>query len=113
MNDEERQRQMDFIVEHLARLAVHHDKFAEDLESSNYRIARMERLLKLVISAGRRARREMREAHDDFNERFAKVTDALTSLAAIQTRTEESIAHTDKRLDALIDIVRQQQNGAR
>jgi len=36
---------------------------------------------------------------------------ALKELAEAQRRTEESIAHTDKGLDALIDIVRQQRNG--
>jgi hypothetical protein len=35
----------------------------------------------------------------------------MTELATAQKRTEESIAYTDARLDALIDIVRQQQNG--
>jgi hypothetical protein len=35
----------------------------------------------------------------------------MTRLAEAQRRAEESIAHTDKRLDALIDIVRQQQDG--
>jgi hypothetical protein len=36
---------------------------------------------------------------------------AMVELAEAQKRTQESIAHTDKNLAALIDIVVQQQNG--
>ena len=46
-----------------------------------------------------------------FEQRFAKLTDALTTLAETQTRTEASVAHTDTRLDALIDIVGNGRNG--
>jgi hypothetical protein len=35
----------------------------------------------------------------------------LERIMELKKRTQESIAHTDKRLDALIDIVRQKQNG--
>ena len=104
MTDEERQRAMDFIVEQQAKLSVNQQK-------SDERTSRLERIIKLMISAGRRTRRQLRELDDRFEQRFAKLTDALTTLAEAQTRTEVSIAHTDKRLDALIDIVREGRNG--
>lgn len=104
MTDEERQRTMDFIVEQQAKLSVNQQKGDE-------RISRLERIVKLMINAGRRTRRHIREMDERFERRFAKLTDALTALAEAQTRTEASIAHTDSRLDALIDIVREGRNG--
>ena len=118
MTDEERQRAMDFIVAQQAKHSVEIDRLLEShvraenrlaltenrLDRDEYRLDRDERILKLMIRAARRGRR-------DFNQRFARVTEALTALADAQTRTETSIAHTDKRLDALIDIVRNGRNG--
>jgi hypothetical protein len=104
MTDEERQRAMDFIVTQQAKNSVDIEKLNESHRKAEGRLDREERILKLMIRAGSGARR-------DFNQRFARVTEALTTLAEAQTRTEASIAHTDKRLDALIDIVRANNNG--
>jgi hypothetical protein len=104
MTDEERQRAMDFIVAQQAKNSVDIEKLNESHRKAEGRLDRVERILKLVIGAGSRARR-------DFNQRFTRVTEALTTLAEAQTRTEASIAHTDKRLDALIDIFRVNNNG--
>jgi len=104
MTDEERQRAMDFIIAQQA-------KFSANIEKHDDRLGRLERIVKLMARAGLRARRQMREQDQRFDQRFAGVTEALKTLAEAQTRTETSIAHTDKRLDALIDIVREQRNG--
>jgi hypothetical protein len=105
MNNEERQRAMDFIVETLGRLSVNDqsqdarlDKLIESHEKAYHRLDRNERILKLMIRAGRRA--------------DVRLTKALAELTEKQKRTEDSIAHTDGKLDALVDIVRRQQNGA-
>ena len=104
MTDEERQRAMDFIVAQQARNSVEIEKLIEAqrkaelrFERDEFRLNRDERILKLVISAGRRERRTRSEADE-------RLTKALAVLA-------ESQAHTDNRLDALIDIVQQQRNG--
>jgi pyruvate-formate lyase len=78
------------------------------------RLDRLERIAKLMVRAGLRARREMRQQDDKITimidaqikneERFAKLAQAQTELAESQT-------HTDRRLDALIDIVREGRNG--
>jgi hypothetical protein len=78
------------------------------------RLDRLERIAKLLVRAGLRARREMRYQDDKITimidaqikneERFAKLAEAQTELA-------ESQAHTDRRLDALIDIVKEGRNG--
>jgi pyruvate-formate lyase len=78
------------------------------------RLDRLERIAKLLVRAGLRARREMRQQDDKITimidaqikneERFAKLAQAQTELAESQVRT-------DRRLDALIDIVREGRNG--
>lgn len=78
------------------------------------RLDRLERIAKLLVRAGLRARREMRQQDDKITimidaqikneERFAK-------LAKAQTELSESQARSDRRLDALVDIVREGRNG--
>jgi len=95
---------MDFIVEQQSQFFVNQQKGEE-------RTSRLEHILKLMIGAGRRTRRRLREMDERFEQRFGKLTDALTTLAETQTRTEASITHTNAKLDALVDIVRQSRNG--
>jgi pyruvate-formate lyase len=78
------------------------------------RLDRLERIARLLVRAGLRARREMRQQDDKITimmdaqikneERFAKLAEAQTELA-------ESQASTDRRLKALIDIVKEGRNG--
>jgi hypothetical protein len=118
MTDEERQRAMDFIVEQQAKFFVDIDKLNESYRNAEGRFDRDERILKLMIRAGRRMRKRLRELDERFEQRFAKLTDALRTLAEAQTRTEASVArtqasvaHTTERLDDLIDLVREGKNG--
>ena len=97
MTDEQFEQKKAFIVETLARVSVNDEKH-------DMRIDRLERVMKLIIKAGLRERKTRSEADE-------RLTKSLADLADAQKRTEESIAHTDRRLDALIDVVRQQQNG--
>lgn len=111
MTDEERQSAMDFIVTQQAKNSIELEKLidahrsAENrlvlteqrLERGEYRLDRYERILTLMIRAGRRERRSRSQADE-------RLTDALAELA-------ESQAHTDNRLDALVDIIRQRMNG--
>ena len=78
------------------------------------RFDRLERIVKLMIKAGLRARVQSREQNEKITiiidaqmrneERFARNEERFARLA-------ESQAHTDRRLDALIDIVRNGRNG--
>jgi hypothetical protein len=84
------------------------------MKQTEERLDRLERIAKLLVRAGLRARREMRQQDDKITimidaqikneERFAK-------LAQAQTELSESQTHTDRRLDALIDIIRKGRNG--
>jgi hypothetical protein len=105
MTDEERQRTMDFIVESLAGLTVNDqrqdarlDKIIQSHEKAIHRMKRDEDILKMMIRAGRRERKTRSEA------------DELLRIA--QAELTRSIAHTDAKLDALVDIVRQRLNGS-
>ena len=78
------------------------------------RLDRLERIAKLLVRAGLRARREMRQQDDKITimidaqikneERFARLAEAQTELV-------ESQKHTDRRLDALIEIAKEGRNG--
>jgi hypothetical protein len=78
------------------------------------RLDRLERIARLLVRAGLRARRELRQQDDKITimmdaqikneERFAKLAQAQTELAESQTQT-------DRRLSALMDIVREGRNG--
>ena len=106
------ERQMEFIVDTLASLSVSDqkqnarlDKLIQSHGTAERRLDRYERILKLMIRVGRRERHVRSEADE-------RLTKALAELAEAHKETEKSIAHTDSRLDALIDIVRQRSNGA-
>ena len=111
MTAEERQRALDFIVKQTAKNSVEIEKVidahrrAENrlaltehrLDRDEYRLDRDERLLKLMIRAARRERRPRREQDERFDRHYQELL--------------ESQAHTDNRLDALVDIVRQRNGG--
>lgn len=99
----EMDEQFDFIVEQQAKLSVIQLKGEE-------RTSQLERIVKLMISAGWRTRRQVTETDERFEQRFARLTDALTTLAESQTRTESSNTQTDRRLDALMDVGNETRN---
>jgi len=90
---------MDFIVAQQASLTVEIERLNDSHRRADRRMDRYERILKLLIRAGRRERRTRTEADE-------RLTTALAALTFSQ-------AHSDDRLDALIDIVRQGNTGNR
>lgn len=100
MANEQLERKMEFIIDTLAQVAVNDQKHGIGL-------SRLERIMKLMVRAGRREREHRRETNAQFDTQFSRVNQALAELAEAQKRTEASIAHTDSKLDALVDIVRQ------
>ena len=78
------------------------------------RLDRLERIAKLLVRAGLRARREMRQQDDKITimmDAQIKNEDRFAKLAQTQTELAESQIHTDRRLDALINIVKEGRNG--
>jgi ERCC4-related helicase len=85
------------------------------------RFDRLERIVKLMIEAGLRGRTQSREQNGKITilidaqvkneDRFATLTESHKRLAESQTRLVDSQTHTDQRLHALIDIIREGRNG--
>src|SRR5687767_1751793 len=105
MEDGRIERQMEFIVETLASLSVGDqkqnarlDKLIESHATAERRLSRYERILKLMIRAGRRERNVRSEADE-------RLTKALAELAEAHKETEKSIAHTDSRLEDRKSVV--------
>ena len=80
------------------------------------RLDRLERIAKLVVKSSLRAHRHSRDQDEKIDilinaqvrneERFARIVMA-------HERLVQSQIHTDQRLDALIDTIRQQSNGGK
>ena len=118
MDDNELQQKFDLVAAHLASLAVSQQKAEERQQRADERqqraderIARLERLLLLAVRAGRRERNEWREQHEVLIDAQIRMEAMFTES---QTRTDAAIAQladaqvrTDRKLEALIDIVRE------
>jgi predicted nucleic acid-binding Zn-ribbon protein len=106
MIPEEMERLMQFILEHQAQFSVDMDKAKERMAESDERMARIEGIQENTarqIEHLGDALVALTESHERMQEKSAeenaRTQAALRELAASQ-------AHTDRRLDALIDIVR-------
>jgi hypothetical protein len=118
MSSEERQRMMEFILAQQAQFWASMQKHEESqaewqakheewqkraevrIDKGSFRADRLERILKLMIKAGTRARRQVRE-HD---RRFAEVAEMIAA-------GERAQARSDRKLESLLDLVREQRNG--
>ncbi len=91
--DERRQWQMDFILEQQSQ-------FAEQMREANKRTDRLERVVKLMIRASRRERREWRE-------RYTALVNSQIQTEEITRRNSEAIARNSEAINQLAEIVRQ------
>ena len=105
MSNEQFERKMEFIVDTLAQVAVNDQKH-------EMRLSRLERIAKLMVGAGLRERRTRSDADQRLTKALAELAQSQAELTQSQKETQASIRHSDSRLDALIDIVRKQQNDA-
>lgn len=113
MTFEEMERLMQFILEHQARFGVDMDKAKERMARHEERMAQAE-----AKAEERRAESDARLSRiEGIQENTARqiehLGNALVELTGAHERTQgalarlaESQAHSDRRLDALIDIVR-------
>ena len=89
--------------------------------TSEQRLDRLERVAKLFVRAGLRERRDRCDLDEKINiivnaqianeDRFAKNEERFAKLAQSQTELAKAQTATEKRLDTLIEIVRQGRNG--
>src|SRR3954470_11656506 len=103
MIDEERQRQMDFILNQHAQFAVNMQKLEEAETRASKRVDGLERVLGLPIRANRREREETREqfnalvnAQTHTEDVVARLDESQAKLAEALTKLAESQVHADK-----------------
>lgn len=77
------------------------------MKKTEERLDRLERIAKLLVRAGLRARREMRQQDD----KITIMMDAQIKNEERFAELAESQKQANRRLDALIDIVKQGRNG--
>ncbi|MBV9926551.1 MAG: hypothetical protein JOZ96_16140 [Acidobacteria bacterium] len=114
MTFEEMERTMQFILEQQAQFAVNMAKAEERMAGHEERMSesdeRMARIEGIQENTARQIEHmgnalvALTESHEQMREEYARTQEALRELA-------ESQRHTDRRLDALIDIVRRDKEG--
>jgi D-serine deaminase-like pyridoxal phosphate-dependent protein len=77
------------------------------MKKTEERLDRLERIAKLLVRAGLRARREMRQQDD----KITIMIDAQMKNEERFAQLAESQKQTDRRLDALIEIIKEGRNG--
>jgi chromosome segregation ATPase len=99
MNDEERQRTMDFILQQQSQFTVGMQRLEEQQaqltasqQSSNHRMDRLERVVVLMAQQFRRERRDLRE-------RIAALVDAQMKTEEITHQNSEAIRALTKAAD--------------
>jgi chromosome segregation ATPase len=110
MNDEQRQRQMDFILEQQAQFTADIQHLKGLHAQAEKRTDRMERVVKLMIKAGLRARREMRahDAHIKAHAEEIQTVDArISTLVDSQIETEAMTRRNSEAINQLAAIVQQ------
>ena len=93
MTNEEMQKTMEFILEQQAQFAANIQKLQEERMRDDSRIKRLEESFQLLVQLAQST-----------NTRLNTLESNMATLAEAQT-------HTDERLSALIDIVREGRNG--
>lgn len=107
MTNDETQRKMDFIVEQQAQFSADIEHLKELHRQADKRLAKTDDILTRIASATLTLTERMVElsaAQAHMNSKMANLAEAHEKLA-------ESQEHTDQRLNALIDIVRNGRNG--
>ena len=109
--DDKLQAQMEFIINQQAQ-------FAANIQAHDERLNRLENIVTRLANVTLNGQEEFNakvsaitDAQIKTEETMQRMAEAQTKLAEAQTKLAESQAHTDKRLDALIDIVREGRNG--
>ena len=111
MTEEEIRKTMEFILEQQAQFAANIQRLQEERAKDNPRLTRLEESFLLLVQLAQTTDSRLDRIESNtaaLESRIESTTAALESnmaaLAAAQT-------HTDERLSALIDIVREGRNG--
>lgn len=105
MTNEEIQGTIEFILGQQAQFASNFQRLQEERIRDNPRLTRLEESFQLLVRLATDTRLDRLESNANARDANMTALEAnMTALAAAQT-------HTDERLSALIDIVREERNG--
>jgi DNA repair exonuclease SbcCD ATPase subunit len=112
MADEEKiQKQMEFIIEQQAQFTVDIQQLREGIQQLHEVQANTENLLGRLAAATTAGFKELTEKVSSVIDAQIKTEENVSSLAQRMTELAESQAHTDQRLNVIIDIIREGRNG--
>jgi len=100
MTNEEMQKTMEFILEQQAQFAVNIQRLQEERIRDHPRLARLEDSFQLLV--------QLAQTTDT---RFDTVESNMGTLESNMAALAAAQAHSEERLSALIDIVREGRNG--
>ena len=114
MTDEERQRQMDFILAQQAQFSVNMDALRESQARTDETVSRLSTHVERLSTQVDRLSTQV----DRLSIQVEQLTTQVELVTRQQSHINEVVAviadaqqHTDERLNALIDIVQQGRNG--
>ncbi|MGH9933045.1 MAG: hypothetical protein ACREA9_28005 [Pyrinomonadaceae bacterium] len=100
MTEEEIRKTMEFILEQQAQFAANIQRLQEERAKDNPRLTRLEESFLLLVQLAQTTDNRL----DRIDSNMAALESNMAAMAAAQV-------HTDERLSALIDIVREGRNG--
>ena len=111
MTNDDMQRKMDFIVNQQAQFSADIQQLKELHVEAEQRMTRAEQRVTRIEDIVLRLANIVETAANSTETGFTKLTAAQTLLETRMAEIAESQSHTDQRLNALIDIVREDRNG--
>lgn len=107
MTNEEIQKTMEFILEQQAQFAANIQRLQEERLSDSPRLARLEDSFQLLVQLSQTTDTRL----DIVDSNVASVSSNMAALESNMVALAAAQAHSEQRLSALIDIVREGHNG--
>lgn len=107
MTNEEIQKTMEFILEQQAQFAVNIQRLQEEQLRETPRVTRLEDSFQLLVQLAETTDTRLDRHESNIGELEANMVKLEANMAVLA----EAQAHSDARLSALIDIVREGRNG--
>lgn len=111
MTDDEMQRKMEFIVNQQAHFAADIGRLEDSMVRLENSLGQLTGLVGQLASASLERFTSLEEKVSALVDAQIKTEGNVSTLAEKMITLAESQAHTDRRLDALIDIIREARNG--
>ena len=107
MTNEEMQRTMEFVLNQQARFSEGMEQLRESHAQAEKRISNLETGFVNIVNAVA----DITKIQQALAERVTQLAEAQARQAEAHTQLAESLAHTDQRMNALIDIIERWRNG--